>query len=361
MRWFERLLAGLVLGALSLALLGPAIASGSGSLASEWTEEWCIGCGVSLGAASVYDVSYGDLDGDGVPQIVTAGENLWQNQVSPFQWFQSVFTRYSKVQYGDGGSRLTGVAVGNFAGGSGLEVATVEVDPIGTSDSKGTLRLWQWGLGSLAEIVEGRAEWHDGTGMVAEDIAAMPPGPDGHQDVVTISHYNAFSGGRLWSEVSRWSWASVPAVRVASNAVPDVELHAVALGDTDGDTILNVVGAGFHLVSSPPPSHEGELSVWRLDTAGFALVAERQWPGGSATGFSFEGVTLSNVDTDVTVEISWTWPRGTSIRSPRLRASPSGSLTLQGRMGRFRFGGTDPGQSRSRIGNRRMPVGSSRP
>ncbi len=271
----------------------PNAAANPGNLAQEWLQEWCGGCGVNIGSAWVGDIAIGDVNSDGVPEIVAVGVNVSMYELTAYRWHDDnldgvpELTLIQHTNFGPIGasSGSVAVAIGNFGGG-GIQVATVGVHIISVNDWEIEINLWEWGFSTLVPVLAARATHHEGQATTPEAAVPTPPDATGRQDLIVAYHY--LVSGTERSRIGRWTWQVLPVTQpLYVSPYWDGEVRDVALGDADNNGMPDVVSVG----RTP---YLGLMQWWEVRLTMFWKLGTDVTRG--LSGYSFEGVAMANFD-----------------------------------------------------------------
>ncbi len=220
-----------------LTIVPVADALNESNLYLEASEEWG-----SEGKTMVHSVCLGDVDDDGVIEVVTVGSNT------------------------QGGVSL------------------------------GQLKIWSYDGTVLSLEVSQTVE--SGTTQGVIDCAIADVDDDGDVEIVAMNEM--IDAGIINSRLLVWYWdGSILTLEKSEtwrHMDYDTRPYCVAVGDVDGDGVKEIVTGGY--VNLP---HMAMLNIWNWDGATLTLEKSNLWVTGSISALL--AVTAKDIDKDGTVEI----------------------------------------------------------
>jgi hypothetical protein len=275
--------------------------SGSGhNLTLEKSESW---------PGSISVVYAGDANGDGINEIITAGNVI--NNSSSFSalkfWTwdgQNLALRgsYDRIS-------VSSIFIGDVDNNYKPEVVTVGRTVI-LNQSVAQLSVWNWDENNLT--LKQRVEWSGSEGARANSVYAGDLNNDGTVEIVTGGYVNQIknSSGHLcvWKvdgaglsliATSEWRLADGYAVDVTGNNIMgNTMVYNVKIDDVDSDGFLEIVTGGF--------TYDGknacaQIKIWNWTGQNLNLETNREWSNLDIT--ELKCISLNDVDGDGSKDI----------------------------------------------------------
>lgn len=275
----------------------------------------------SLEGLSASSIHVGDLDGDGIAEILTSGSIIRDDEVlarlSVLRWENEQLFQANNYEWStDGRASARSVHVCDLDNDGVVEVITGGYNHHITNSS-GQLRIWQWDGEEL--MLKANQEWRLMEGVYGVTVTGDPMGNtlvenvkaadidgDGVTEILTGGF--AFDGEKMNSQLRIWNWNGLILVLEESREwfIEDItEIKAIAIEDVSGDGSLEIlVSGGSAVYGGFDPDAKPEsafLSVWDWDGDVLSLKAEENWIVGD--GVFAWNVGTGDVDGDGTVEI----------------------------------------------------------
>ena len=280
-----------------------------------------LGLRSSLEGLSASSIHIGDLDGDGVAEILASGSIIRDDEVlarlSVLRWeSEQLFLAKNYEWCAEGSASAKSVHVCDLDNDGVIEVITGGYDHRLTNSS-GQLRIWQWDGEEL--VLKANEEWRLVKGVYGVTVTGDPMGNtlvenvkagdvdgDGVSEILTGGF--AFDGEKMNAQLRIWNWNGLNLVLEESYEwfIEDItEIKAIAFDDVNGDGSLEILvsgGAAVYGGFDPDAKPEAAfLSVWGWDGDVLRLKAEEDWIVGE--GVFAWNVDTGDVDDDGTVEI----------------------------------------------------------
>ncbi len=263
----------------------------------------------------------GDLDDDGVAEILTSGAVVRDDtafaQLCILRWDEERLSLLKSIEWcTDEGAAAKSVYAYDLDNNGDVEIITGGYDH-GLSNSSGQLRVWHWNGVEL--LLKANEEWRLVEGVYGVTVTGAPMGNtlvenvkvgdvdgDGLAEIVTGGF--AYDGQKMNAQLSIWNWdGEILALEKSHEWFTEdiTEIKAIALDDVNGDgnmEILTSGGAAVYGGFDPDAAPEvAFLTIWSWDSKVLRLKHKEDWTIG-------EGVFAWNVDTgdvdgDGTMEI----------------------------------------------------------
>jgi hypothetical protein len=205
-------------------------------------------------------VAVGDVNGDGVNEIVTAGynNNLLSWGAMLVVWNGATLAPISSMGWNWGANtQISSVAVANISGGKGLDIITAGSYDNGAND---IAMLVVWNGSSLAP--ERAMSWNWGVNTWVSSVAVGNVTGGKSLDIVTTGKYSTatndlgmlivWNGSTLVPLNSKsWSWGV------------NTDSYSVAVGNVTGGNTQDIVTTGTYSTATNP---QGMLIVWNGST-----------------------------------------------------------------------------------------------
>lgn len=275
----------------------------------------------SLEGISASSIQAGDLNNDGVAEILTSGTVIRDGKafarLCVLSWNEEDLFLVNSHEWGSGeGSSAKSVNVCDLDNNGEVEIITGGYDH-GLTNSSGQLCIWHQTGEEMVLIAS--EEWRliehsygvtvtgDPMGnTLVENVKVGDVDGDGVAEIVTGGF--AFDGEKMNAQLRTWSWNGLNLALEQSHEwfIEDItEIKAVALEDVNGDGSLEIlVSGGAAVYGGFDPDAEPEaafLTVMDCDGGILELKAEERWTVGE--GVFAWNVGAGDVDSDGTVEI----------------------------------------------------------
>jgi len=266
------------------------------SLSLEHSEEW-----FTIDSTVVHSVFAGDVDGDGVVEIVTGGR-AWDGtrnngQLRIWTWDGATLTlEHGEEWFTIDFTRVYSVFAGDVDGDGVVEIVTGGGAYDGTRDN-GQLRIWTWDGATLT--LEHSEEWFTIVDTRVYSVFAGDVDGDGVVEIVTGG--GAYDGTSDNGQLRIWTWDGATLTLEHSEewfTIYHTYVYSVFAGDVDGDGVMEVVTGGE---ADDPTRYNGQLRIWTWDGATLTLEHSEEWFTIDDT--YVESVFAGDVDGDGVVEI----------------------------------------------------------
>ncbi len=217
----------------------------------------------------VASVAIGDVDGDGLNEIVTGGSYFdgtrWVAQLCVWNG-SNISLKNVQTWYWTGDTQISSVAVANITQGAFLDIITGGAYFDGT---RWVAQLATWNGVTLA--LEGVTVWYWTQSTYINSVAAADISGTGVVSIVTGGSY--FDGTRWNAQLAVWNGATLAFTNVAPWFwTSDTEINAVALANITGGTTLSIITGGDYFDLT---RYNSQLAVW--DGATLALQSATSW------------------------------------------------------------------------------------
>lgn len=259
-----------------------------GALTLEWSEEWLTG-----DDTNVQSVAIGDVDGDGVPELITGGFNLdgpevgLMGQLRIWHWTGSELTLEHSEEWATGyHTRVNSVCVGDVDRDGALELITCGSADAGTR-LRGQLRIWNWTEGTLS--LEWSEEWATKGDTYARSVAVGDVDRDGIPEIITGGRARVWTRFKGQLRIWHWTGSTLHLEQSEEWATDgDTAVWSVAVGDVDGDGgselitggLVGTADRGIIIGNQPPPQEtpfKSQLRIWRWTGTTLELEHSKEW------------------------------------------------------------------------------------
>jgi hypothetical protein len=202
--------------------------------------------------AKAFDVAIGDVDQDGVVEIVTVG---YQNTTSPEMGF------------------------------------------------KGQLCIWN--ITGSDFMLEQSLEWPVGMPTEWHGIAIADVDNDDKIEITVVGYTNDTRLNQYDAMLAIFSWNGTTLEWEKSHlwyTFGETYVNSVVIGDIDNDGVLEIITGGRHWDSTS--SLNAQLRIWSWDGDNLSLETSREWGTGSIFSYSsVDTIALGDIDNDGSTEI----------------------------------------------------------
>jgi len=199
--------------------------------------------GSSTAGAQGYSVATGDVDSDGVPDIVTVGSSsngtTVQSQVRVWGWTGSgnpLLKQYRDFLTTGQGSVATSVAIRDLAGDGKKEIV-VGGQLLTYPFWKGELSVWSDWTGSLTQLAETNWQTSSQSSIDIVRVATGDVNGDGITEIVTAGYTNVPVGSTdaFYATIRTWTWtgSSITLQKSIMYQNASSALAAITIGDVD--------------------------------------------------------------------------------------------------------------------------------
>jgi hypothetical protein len=242
------------------------------NLMLEQSFEWIMGI-----PSEWYGVSVADVDNDEVVELIVGGYandtlfNRYNAMLMIFSWNGTNLTwEKSHYWYTFSDTYVNSVATGDIDNDGVIEIITGGYLLDSTRSVNGQLRIWSWDGDGL--LLEASREWGSGSIFSYSMVDAIALGDvdsDGVTEIVTGGNAGAFftSSGQL----RIWSWSNAALMLEKTEEWNNASaIKGLAINDIDQDIVPEIIGAGYY--SSWLLSPKSELGIWSVSKVGSAIT-----------------------------------------------------------------------------------------
>jgi hypothetical protein len=270
---------------------------------------------------SARSIFAGDVDKDGVSEILTAGSMLKDNATFARLGILSLdgdqlFLEKSFEWRTGGDASASGISANDLDKDGVVEIVTSGYDH-GLTNSSGQLRIWQWNGQELQ--IKANEEWRLVEGIYGVTVTGSPMGntlaenvkiadvdADGVSEIVTGGF--AYDGQKMNAQLRIWNWnGDVFALEKSQEWFTDdiTEIKCVSLGDVNADNQVEIVTSGGDAVyggfQNGTKPEMSQLRIWSWNGQNLNLLQKEDWTIGD--GVYAWNVATGDIDKDSTVEI----------------------------------------------------------
>jgi len=230
-----------------------------------------------------YGVDAGDLDGDDLLEIVIVGEcydgTHWNSWVRVYRWTGTTLTLLDTERWTPGDAWTNDVKVGDLDGDGTPEIVTCGTATVDWTTVECQLRVWSWGAGLHLEASE---EWapHPFSNCYGVALGEL----DGEVKIATANYF--YDGVKYWGQVGIWSYGSD--LTLEDSEEWESVGNTVAYGVFIDDDKIYTVG-----YSNDGSRDRGQLRVW---SSSLSVEDSEEWYTGDDT--RAYGVFVADVDGD---------------------------------------------------------------
>ncbi len=267
--------------------------------------------------ASTSTVTAGDINQDGITELLTAGRMTNQTgnyaQLRIWTWNGSNLAMQATREWNNtkGTSSVTSAIINDVDKDGIPEILSAgRAENAENNQTDAQLRVWHWNSAEISPLTS--TEWHDGLAACANSIAAADLNNDGETEIITAGYNHELknSSGQIciWhynnSQLSLQAnieWRTIEnayALNIAGGVQGNTVANNVKVGDIDKDGTPEIVTGGF--------TYDGEkvaaqLRVWNWTTQTISLEESNTWTGEAIT--EVKAIALNDVDADGITEI----------------------------------------------------------
>lgn len=282
----------------------------SGGLVLEWEQHWeTYGVGGTCNFGT-HNFFVGDIDGDGVMEMVTGGlmyhvSNYSRTDLEAplriWNWDGTNFT----LEYSYNWAGIISAIYAADLNGDGSTELITGGSIINSTGNYPALRIWSYD----GEVLVLKSS-HEGTGVSSISVSDLDK--DGIPEILTVSR--ASSGTGYSAQLCVWQWTGNSLALLKSTEWGSAEgasANSVYAYDLDKDGVVEVVTGGY---DNGLTNSSGQLRVWHWNGQELTLEANLEWrmvegvygvtiSGGPMGNTLVENVKVGDVDGDGTAEI----------------------------------------------------------
>jgi len=241
--------------------------------------------GFTISDTTITATAIGDVNGDGLNEIVTAGYfNNGVNWVAKLQVLNAAtLAVQSSVTWVWGTStQVTSLAVANITGNKGLEIITGGAFFDGTN---WVAQLQVWNGTNLA--FENVVTWLWYSGTQISSLAVGDVDGDGKAEIVTVG--NHYDGTRWVAQLHTWNATTLAFENLVTwRWGTDMRINSVAVANISQTTGLDIVTGGEHFDGT---RWTAQVHVWRGTTLAYQNSVIWQW----GTQTDLNSVAIANI------------------------------------------------------------------
>ncbi len=277
------------------------------------------GCYEGISASSIFIV---DVDNDQIPEILTAGRIIKENQsfaqLAIFQWNESNFSLLKTNEWcASTEAYAYSVCAYDLDNDGEIEIITGGYDN-DLTNSSGQLRIWSWNGDELT--LEDNIEWRLVEDVYGVTISGLPMGntmvnnvkvgdvdSDGIPEIITGGW--VYDGQRFNAQLRIWNWnGDVLSLEKSQEWISEdiTEIKSISLNDVDKDGDVEIVTSGLTAVygsfnnTECTPDH-AQLRIWSWKDNALILEQSKDWTIGE--GVVAWNLATGDIDKDGTIEI----------------------------------------------------------
>src|SRR3990170_389414 len=294
----------------------------SDALEFEGERRWTVG-----GDSWIQELALGDVDGGGLPEIVSVGGSGDTGEIRVQGYTGSSF--YDIVSPVYPAEFLRGVAIGNL---DADPLNVVEIVSVGGRSTNGDISLWRMSGGVLGRVPGSLMSVPDahfeGVGVMNLDTDAFP-------EVIVVGGSWVPSGNRL-ARLMVLSWDGAAWTVKASTTFDsgyDTAVYAVAAGELDGQAPADIVTVGHRRLNSVSLP-DGQVAVWHYSGGTLTKIGEQFVIGGASHGVTIFDVAIGDPDNDLEPEVlavgtqDWLTEAVVAGQQRRAAGGPWGALAV---------------------------------
>jgi len=251
-------------------------------------------------------VAVGDLDLDGIPEIVVAGagqsSSLEAGEVVTVWHYESALRDFRLLASALNGTLSIGaraVSLVNLDGGSDLEIVTTGETHWWASEAS-YVSIWKWSHGRLERIAHERWVW-EGEDTVLESMGTADFDGDGIEEILALSTVKP-RNGPLYANLATWSFSPVNATMISEvnvslqSAGESVWLRGLSVVRSSPTPRLLLTGTAHDDESGPTRRVDGLALLIEFDGEQVRVLDEKRIPGRILTAASASVVVPPPID-----------------------------------------------------------------